>query len=183
MPALWDTLWEVGQGHGIVPVGIGVYATTGRLEKGYRSFGAELTPDYNIVEAGMARPSVKKAGFIGKEPYLVQRDQEPVAQLCTLTVDDHRSADGTPRYMLGGEPIVTLDGERLVDEKGRPSYVTSAGSGPSVGKHILLAYLPSTYAKQGTRLAVEYLGESYPVSVAVVGSTPLFDPDNQRVKS
>jgi glycine cleavage system aminomethyltransferase T len=179
----WDTLWEVGQGHGIVPVGIGVYATTGRLEKGYRSFGAELTPDYNIVEAGMARPSVKKAGFIGKEPYLVQRDQEPVAQLCTLTVDDHRSADGTPRYMLGGEPIVTLDGERLVDEKGRPSYVTSAGSGPSVGKHILLAYLPSTYAKQGTCLAVEYLGESYPVSVAVVGATPLFDPDNQRVKS
>ena len=85
--------------------------------------------------------------------------------------------------MLGGEPIVTLGGERLVDEKGRPSYVTSAGSGPSVGKHILLAYLPSSQAKQGTHLAVEYLGESYPVTVAVVGSTPLFDPDNQRVKS
>ena len=179
----WDTLWEAGQRHGIVPVGIGVYATTGRLEKGYRSFGAELTPDYNIVEAGMARPSVKKADFIGKAPYLAQRSREPVAQLCTLTVDDHRSADATPRYMLGGEPIVTLGGERLVDERGRPSYVTSAGSGPSVGKHILFAYLPSTYAKQGTRLAVEYLGESYPVTVAVVGSTPLFDPDNQRVKS
>ncbi len=179
----WDTLFEGGQGHGIVPVGIGVYATTGRLEKGYRSFGAELTSDYNLVEAGMARPSVKKVEFIGKEAYLAQRNQEPVAQLCTLTVDDHRSADGTLRYMLGGEPIVTLDGERLVDEKGRPSYVTSAGSGPSVGKHLLLAYLPGTYAKQGTRLAMEYLRESYPVTVAVVGATPLFDPDNQRVKS
>jgi len=178
----WETLFEVGQTHGLVPVGIGVYATTGRLEKGYRSFGAELTPDYNIVEAGMARPSVKKEEFIGKEPYLSQRSQEPVAQLCTLTVDDHRSADGTLRYMLGGEPIVTLSGERLVDDKGRPSYVTSAGSGPSLGKHILLAYLPITHAKQGTHLAVEYLGESYPVTVEVVGSTPLFDPDNLRVK-
>ena len=179
----WDALWDAGQSYGIVPVGIGVYATTGRLEKGYRSFGNELTSEYNLVEAGMARPSVKKDDFIGKEAYLGQRDQDPVALLCTLTVDDHRSADGTLRYMPGGEPIVTPDGNRIVDEKGRPSYVTSAGSGPSVGKHILLAYLPPEYARQGTSLAVEYLGERYPVTVAVVGSTPLFDPDNQRVKS
>ena len=99
--------------------------------------------------------------------------------------------EGNAHHAEGHNPLcgdrltvfVTLDGERLVDEKGRPSYVTSAGSGPSVGKHLLLAYLPGTYAKQGTRLAVEYLRESYPVTVAVVGATPLFDPDNQRVKS
>ncbi|MGD0442210.1 MAG: FAD-dependent oxidoreductase, partial [Acidimicrobiales bacterium] len=180
---VWDTVFEAGRGHGLVPVGIGVYATTGRLEKAYRSFGAELTPDYNLVEAGMARPSVKTEEFIGKQPYLSQRSQEPVARLCTLTVDDHRSGDGTLRYMLGGEPIVTVEGERLVDEKGRPSYVTSAGSGPSLAKHILLAYLPSAYAIKGTRLQVEYLHECYPVTVAVVGATPLFDPDNTKVKS
>ena len=40
---LWDTLWQAGQPHGLVPAGIGVYGTTGRLEKGYRAFGAELT--------------------------------------------------------------------------------------------------------------------------------------------
>jgi len=179
----WDVLWKTGQGHGIVPVGIGVYGTTGRLEKGYRAFGNELTADYGIVEAGMARPSVKKDDFIGKGPYLNQRDSERVALLCTLTVDDHRSKSGTLRYMLGGEPIVTTEGERLIDGKGRPSYVTSAGSGPSVGRHILLAYLPIAYAKQGERLAVEYMAESYPVTVAVVGSTPLFDPGNERVRS
>ena len=31
-----------GKEHGAVPVGIGVYGTTGRIEKGYRAFGAEL---------------------------------------------------------------------------------------------------------------------------------------------
>ena len=89
-----------------------------------------------------------------------------------MTVDDHRSADGTLRYMLGGEPILTPEGDRLVDEKGRPSYVTSAGSGPSVGKHILFSYLPAAYATEGASLAVEYMGETYPVTVAVVGSRP-----------
>ena len=47
--------------------------------------------------------------------------------------------------------------------------MTSAGSGPSVGKHILLAYLPAEQAVQGRKLAVEYLGEQYPVTVAVAG--------------
>ena len=179
----WDTLFQAGQEHGLVPVGIGVYATTGRLEKGYRAFGNELTADYNLVEAGMARPTVKKEDFIGREAYLRQRDEESVALLCTLTVDDHRSSSGTLRYMLGGEPVLSLDGERLVDQKGRPSYVTSAGSGPSVGQHLLLAYLPVAQAVQGTSLLVAYLGELYPVTVAVVGSSPLFDPDNERVRS
>jgi glycine cleavage system aminomethyltransferase T len=180
---VWDTLFQAGQDHGLIPVGIGVYATTGRLEKGYRAFGNELTSDYNLVEAGMTRPTVKKEHFVGRDAYLEQRDQEPVARLCTLTVDDHRSSSGTLRYMLGGEPVLSLDGELLVDDKGRPSYVTSAGSGPSVGQHILLAYLPSANAQQGTKLLVEYLGERYPVTVAIVGSTPLFDPENERVRS
>ena len=148
---LWDLLREAGRPHGLVPVGIGVYATTARLEKGYRAFGAELTPDYNLVEAGMTRPRVKPQSFIGKDAYLAQREAAPAAVLCTLTVDSAVSADGTPRYVLGGEPILALDGSRLVDALGRPSYVTSAGSGPSVGKHLLMAYLPPAVAGAGPR--------------------------------
>jgi glycine cleavage system aminomethyltransferase T/glycine/D-amino acid oxidase-like deaminating enzyme len=180
---VWDTVWAAGQPHGMVPVGIGVYGTTGRLEKGYRAYGMELTPDYNLVEAGMTRPRVKEQPFIGKEAYLAQRERPPAAVLCTLTVDDHTSAGGQRRYMLGGEPIMSADGERLVDETGRPSYVTSAGAGPSVGKHLLMAYLPPEQAREGTRLAVECFGEQYPVTVAVAGATPLFDPENSRVRS
>jgi glycine cleavage system aminomethyltransferase T/glycine/D-amino acid oxidase-like deaminating enzyme len=180
---LWDALWDAGRPAGLVPVGIGVYGTTGRLEKGYRAFGNELTPDYNLAEAGMMRPRVKEHPFIGKDAYLAQRETPPVAVLCTLTVDDHRSASGELRYMLGGEPIMSADGEPLTDASGRPSYVTSAGSGPSTGKHLLMAYLPAGQARPGARLSVEYFGERYPVTVAVAGATPLFDPHNERIRS
>jgi glycine cleavage system aminomethyltransferase T/glycine/D-amino acid oxidase-like deaminating enzyme len=180
--ALWDMVAMAGQQHGIVPAGIGVYGTTGRLEKGYRLMGAELESEYDPVEAGLALPKVKSADFIGREAYLKARESDPVAVLCTLTVDDHTSADGTARYMSGGEPIVTPEGERIVDAKGRPSYVTSAGSGPSVGKYLLLAYLPAELAVEGTQLAVEYIGERYPVTVASAGRTPVFDPDDSRMK-
>jgi len=180
---LWDTLWEAGQPHGLVPAGIGVYGTTGRLEKGYRAFGFELTPDYTLVEAGMTRRGVKQHAFVGKDAYLRQRAEPPCAVLCTLTVDSHASSDGSLRYMLGGEPILSRDGQRLVDAKGRPSYVTSAGSGPSVGRHLLMAYLPAEHAVEGSALLVEYMGEPYPVTVARAGATPLFDPENARIRS
>jgi glycine cleavage system aminomethyltransferase T len=180
---LWDTLWAAGQPLGVVAVGIGVYATTGRLEKGYRAHGNELELDFNLVEAGMGRPTVKDADFVGKAAYLAQRAAPPAAILCTLTVDDPTSSTGVRRYMLGREPITQPDGSFLVDARGRRSYATSAGSAPSIGKHVLLSYLPSAYAVEGTKLAVEYFGERYPVTVAVVGSTPIFDPENTRIRA
>ena len=91
---LWEALLEAGAPHGAVPVGIGVYGTTGRIEKGYRAYGAELDGERTIVEAGMQRPKVKAADFVGKEAYLAQRDAAPQTVLCTLTVDDHTSASG-----------------------------------------------------------------------------------------
>jgi glycine cleavage system aminomethyltransferase T/glycine/D-amino acid oxidase-like deaminating enzyme len=180
---LWDTLWSAGQPHGVIAAGIGVYGTTGRLEKGYRAHGAELELEYDLVEAGMVRPKVKPQDFIGKAAYLEQRGREPAAVLCTLTLDDPTSSSGVARSMLGREPILASDGSALVDAKGRRSYVTSAGAGPSVGRHLLMAYLPPAQAVVGTKLLVEYMGERYPVSVAVAGSTPLFDPENERVRS
>jgi len=180
---VWDALWDAGKPDGMVPVGIGTYAVTARIEKGYRAHGNELELEYDLVEAGMARPSVKERDFTGREAYLRQRAASPAAILSTLTLDDPTSASGVKRFMLGREPILTPDGEPLVDAKGRRSYVTSAGSGPSVGKHLLMSYLPPEYAKEGTKLAVEYFGERYPVTVAVAGSTPLFDPENARIRS
>jgi glycine cleavage system aminomethyltransferase T/glycine/D-amino acid oxidase-like deaminating enzyme len=179
---LWDLVHEAGRPHGAVPVGIGVYGTTGRIEKSYRAFGFELDSERTIVEAGMMRPKVKEADFVGREAYLKQRSEDPQAVLCTLTVDDHTSASGQQRFMLGGEPVVTRDGEPLVDGHGHRSYVTTAGSAPSVGKHVLLAYLPPDRAAVGTPLAVSYMEERYPVTVAAADATPLFDPANDRIK-
>jgi glycine cleavage system aminomethyltransferase T len=84
--------------------------------------------------------------------------------------------------MAGGEPIVTIDGQRIVDAKGRPSVVTSAGAGPSVGRFLLLAYLPPRHAVEGTELRVRYMNEDYPVRVARAGSRPFFDPEDARMK-
>ncbi len=181
--AVWDKIAAAGASFGIVPVGAGVYGTTGRLEKGYRLMGSELDGEYTVVEAGLARPKVKAAEFVGKDAYLRHRDEEPAAVLCTLTVEDHLSQrDGIDRFMVGGETITDLDGERLVDRKGRVSVVTTAGSGPSVGKFLLLAYLPPEQAVVGTDLQVYYMDEYFPVKVAVAGSTPIFDPSDARMK-
>jgi len=180
---LWDALWEAGHPHGVVPAGIGVYGTTGRLEKCYRAFGTELDADYDVVEADMAWWKVKDEDFVGKAAHVAHRESEPVARLCTLTIDDHVSASGVKRYPLGREPILTADGAPITDAKGRRSYVTSAGAGPSIGKHILLAYLPPEYANAGEKLRVGYMQERYPVTVEVVGSTPIFDPENARIRS
>jgi glycine cleavage system aminomethyltransferase T len=183
---LWEALLDTGDTHGTVPVGIGVYGTTGRIEKGYRAYGAELDGERTIVEAGMQRPKVKAADFVGKEAYLAQREalssSGPKAVLCTLTVEDHTSASGMKRYMLGGEPVLTRDGGTLTDGHGHHPYVTTAGSAPSLGKHVLLAYLPPEEARIGNELAVSYMEELYPVVVGSVDATPLFDPANERLR-
>jgi glycine cleavage system aminomethyltransferase T/glycine/D-amino acid oxidase-like deaminating enzyme len=180
---LWDTIAEAGAPHGIVPAGIGVYGTTGRLEKCYRAYGAELEADFNVVEAGMAWGKVKDQNFIGKEAHVSHREEEPAAIMCTMTVDDHTSKSAQKRYMLGHEPILTRDGGALTDRKGRRSYVTSAGSGPSIGKYILMGYLPPEHAVIGEQLSVLYLNEQYPVTVELNDSTSIFDPDNSRIRS
>lgn len=179
---LWDIIWEAGQEYDVRPVGMGVYGTTGRMEKGYRLYGHELELEYNPAEAGLTFHGVKDADFIGKEAYAEAIESENTATLCTLSVDDHAPDGDERRFMLGGEPILA-DGNVIVDEEGRRSYVTSAGTGPSVGKHLLMSYLPPEYANEGQQLSVEYFGQQYPVTVEVAGSRPLFDPNNERIRS
>ena len=182
-PKLWDALFQAGHDHGIRATGGGVYGTSGRLEKGYRLQGAELESEYNPLEAGLARPKVKSVDFIGKEAYLAARERGgPEVHMCTLTVEDQTDSQGRTRWMQGGnEPICDLDGNVIFDSHGRVSRVTSAGYGPSVGKHLLMAYLPTEHAAPGTHLQVMYMNELFPVQVAGTGST--FDPDDARLKS
>ncbi len=181
-PALWDALFDAGESHGIRPTGGGVYGSSGRVEKGYRLMGAELESEYNPVEAGLARPKVKAADFIGKQAYLEAREVAPIAKMCTLTVEDQTDTQGRRRHPQGGnEPILTGDGQRIVDSHGRVSRVTSASPGPSVGKHLLMAYLPTELASVGTDLEVMYVNERFPVRVAAIEGS-VFDPEDIRLK-
>ena len=180
--ALWDRLLEAGGPHGLIPAGIGVYGTTGRIEKGYRAYGYELDTERTLAECGMQRPKIKDQDFIGKEAIVAQAGEAPQTVLCSLTVDDHTSASGVKRYMLGGEPIVTRDGGQLTDGHGHHPYVTTAGSAPSLGKHVLMAFLPPDQAIVGNQLAVSYMEELYPVTVESIDATSLFDPENLRIR-
>lgn len=178
---LWDALWEAGRPHGLVAAGAGVYGTTGRLEKAHRLFGAELAPDRDPVEAGLALTKVKDATFIGRDAYLSARAHQPAAVLCTLALTGPGGAG--PRFPSGNEPVLDSHGAPLLDARGRRSYVTSAGPAPALGQYLMLAYLPPERAAAGSALRVGYLGDQLPAEVIAVGRTPPFDPDHTRVKS
>ena len=174
------SLWDLVFAQGATPVGVETYANSRRLEKSFRLQNADLLTEYNLIEAGLSRPTVKDADFHGKDAYLEQREREvQPAYLCTLTMTDNLDSNGVPRYPVGTCPIVDPDSNAvLTDELGRRSYTTSIAFGPSIGKNIALGYLPKEYAEEGRTLLIEYFDESFPVRVEAVGCKGLYDPDN-----
>lgn len=179
--ALWDMFRELG----ITPVGIETYANSRRLEKSLRLQNADLLTEYNLLEAGLARPKVKAADFRGKDANIAQRALDhQVAMLCTMTVTDSTDRDGIARFPMGNCPIVDpATNEVLIDAQGRRSYTTSLAYGPSVGKNIAMGYLPHAYCEEGRTLEVEYFNQKFPVKVEGVGMKALYDPTNGRMKS
>ncbi|GAB4356512.1 MAG: FAD-dependent oxidoreductase [Oricola sp.] len=179
--AVWDALRETG----VMAFGVETYANSRRLEKSLRLQNADLLTQYNLYEAGLARPKVKEADFRGKAKHLEYRarDHQP-AMLCTLVMTENTDKSGVKRYPVGAMPVIDPEtGKTLVDELGRISYTTSVAYGPTIGKNIALAYLPWAYCQAGRKLSVQYFAETYPVEVAAVGYTPLYDPENLKPRS
>jgi glycine cleavage system aminomethyltransferase T/glycine/D-amino acid oxidase-like deaminating enzyme len=177
---LWDLFYEAG----VTPVGIETYANSRRMEKSLRLQNTDLEVEYNLYEAGLSRPKVKEANFLGKDAYMEQRQRDhQEAYLCTMTMLDNKDAKGVARYPVGHSPIIDpATGEVLVDSEGRRSYMTSSAYGPSVGKTILLGYIPYEYADEGRELALEYFEERFPIRIEAVGYRALYDPANERLK-
>ena len=94
--------------------------TTLRLEKGYRYWSSEISPDYTPLEAGLGfAVKLDKAEFIGKEALLEQKKTGLKRKLCCLTLSDNRT------IALGKEPIRTKEGKVI-------SWVAAGGYGYSV---------------------------------------------------
>jgi len=181
--ALYDSLLEVG----VVPVGIETYANSRRLEKSFRLQGADLETEYTAIEAAIQRPLVKEADFHGKAAHLSQREEDPCAILCTMTLDD-LDVSGKTRYPVGISPIIDpATGEVPIDSKGRRSYTTGMSYCPSLKKFVVMGYLPKEIAVQGKSLLIEYFDEGgdglYPMTVQIVGKGSLYDPTNERVRA
>ncbi|MEU7879485.1 GcvT family protein [Microbispora bryophytorum] len=162
---LWDTLWEAGQQHGIIAGGRGAFASL-RLEKGYRSFGTDMTFEHDPYEAGLGfAVKMDKGDFIGREA-LERRKENVRRRLACLTVDD------PTQVVMGKEPV--YDGESAV------GYVTSAAFGYTIGKGIAYAWLPAELATPGRTLEIGYFDRRV---TAVVAEEPLFDPAMERLRS
>ena len=126
---LWRALWEAGQPHGLVAGGYRAIDSL-RLEKGYRVWGADITPDETPYEAGLGFcvKLDKDGGFIGRDA-LARAPRRPARpRLACITLDDPRSV------ALGNEPV-RVGGEIV----GR---VTTGGYGYTVERSIAYAYLP-----------------------------------------
>ena len=151
---LWTELWERGREHGLVAGGYRAIDSL-RLEKGYRVWGADVTPDTTPYEAGL--------GFAVRNPDVRSRlDPEPARRLRCLLLEDPRAV------ALGNEPVRA--GGEIV---GR---VTSGGYGYTVERSIAYALLPTDVDGD---LAVEVFGEWVPATLA---DEPLYDPKSARVR-
>ncbi len=165
---LWRALWEAGQPHGLACCGYRAIDSM-RLEKGYRVWSTDITPDETPYEAGLGF-CVKKDGvlFVGSSALGVGSPDgpaKPEKRLRCLVLADPRSV------ALGNEPV-RVDGEVV----GR---VTSGGYGYTVERSIAYAYLPSE-VQIGTAVEVDIFGEWIAGEVA---KEPLFDPKGERIRS
>lgn len=160
---LWDALWQAGQESGIIAAGRTAFGAL-RLEKGYRSWGSDMTTEHEPGEAGLGF-AVKstKADFVGSKS-LAARAAASTQRLRCLTIDDGTS------IVLGKEPVYR-DGEPV-------GYVTSAAYGYTVGRPIAYAWLPIS-VEVGDAVEVEYFGTRV---AATVAAEPLFDPEMTRLR-
>jgi 4-methylaminobutanoate oxidase (formaldehyde-forming) len=152
---VWDRLLAAGRAHGIEPVGYRALESL-RLEKGYRYFGAELTPRETPFEAGLERfVRFDKGNFVGRDALLARRAAEPdgpARRLRTLVIG---GADWQPIY--GGE-AVRVGGEVA----GR---LRSAAFGYTVGRTIGTTYLPAS-VEEGAAVEIDVFADRVSGAVA-----------------
>jgi glycine cleavage system T protein len=162
---LWDTIWAAGRDHGLVAGGYKAIDSC-RLEKGYRVWGADITPEDNPYEAGLDfAVKLDKGDFIGRDALVAAKERGLDRRLACLVLDDPRA------IALGSEPV-RIDGATA----GR---VTSGGYGYTVERSIAYAYVPAVNAEPGRPVEVEIFGDWIGGEIA---REPLYDPDGSRIR-
>ena len=160
--ALWDALLDAGAPRGLRPAGYRAIDSL-RIEKGYRAWGADITPEDDPYEAGLDFAVRAGGGFTGAEA--LAGKGSPTRRWACLVLEDPR------RIALGNEPV--FDGDDVV------ARVTSGGIGYSVARSIAYAYLPAALASPGTALAVRVFDRVVPAEVI---PPPVWDPDGVRIR-
>jgi glycine cleavage system aminomethyltransferase T len=162
---LWDLLMAAGADHGIIAAGRGAFNSL-RLEKGYRSFGTDMTFEHDPYEAGLDfAVKLDQPDFIGRAA-LLERKQRVTRRLTCLTLVDDTA------YVLGKEPVFA--GAECV------GYVTSAAYGYTIGRSVAYAWLPVELSAVGTEVSIGYFDRRL---AARVSAEPLVDPEMARIRA
>jgi 4-methylaminobutanoate oxidase (formaldehyde-forming) len=169
---VYDALLNAGADLGVRNAGY--YAIESlRLEKGYRAWGRELTPDTNPYEAGLAfAVKLDKGDFIGRDALIAAKAKPPARRLLSFVAlsPDTPIAHGGELILRNGEPA----GE-----------VTSAAYGHSVGGIVALGYVltggtPVDEAWLAARFEIDIAGERVTVRASLKGP---YDPAGAKMKA
>ena len=169
--AVFDALMAAGAEHGIAPCGYRAIESL-RLEKGFRAWGSDTTPNDTPFEAGLgwAVKMSEDIDFQGRDALASVTSEPPKKRFVGFTVDD---AD----VVLLGRETILRDGEVV-------GYLTSGGFGYTIGRPIGYGYVrhgdgvTDGFLESG-RYELVVAAETVP---AVLHRTPLYDPGNRRVK-
>ncbi|MEL6608417.1 MAG: FAD-dependent oxidoreductase [Pseudomonadota bacterium] len=164
--ALWGTLWEAGQTHGMQPFGMRAMMSL-RLDRLFGSWLSEFSPDYTAAETGMDRfiQWSKDVDFIGRSAADAERETPPDRVLCAFEVD------AIDADVVAYEPIF-VEGEVV-------GFCTSGGYSHHLGKSIAQGFLPRDMAEAGRAVEIEILGDLRPARVITDTG---FDPDGARMR-
>jgi dimethylglycine dehydrogenase len=166
--SLFDALFEAGAAHGIGMVGMRAMESL-RMEKSYRMWGSDMTPDYTPFEASLDRfVRMNKGDFIGRAALEVQLANGVPNRF--VTVEVHGVTDADP---LGNEPLFDGNGRMI----GR---ATSGYYGHCLKKSLAIGYTQAEFAEPGTPLEIEILGERK--KATVLRESP-YDPDNLELRA
>lgn len=163
---VWDALWEAGRAFDMSAVGAAT-VFSGRIEKGYRLWGGDTTPEYSPAESGLSWAMDENKDFHGKQAAL---DAPVRRKIATLRFTDRQSV------VYGWEPVLAgSTGESEVI-----GYIAGSGDGLNVGAFIAHAFLDAERIEAGAEVEVQASGVRHKATIV---KGPLFDPNNERLKS
>lgn len=147
---VWNGLMQAGEGHGLVPTGLGARDTL-RFEARLPLYGQELSATISPLEAGVGMFVKLNAGpFIGHEALLQQKNDGPARKLVGIEVLER----GIPRphYPIYAEGV-------------QIGEVTTGTQSPTLKRNLGLALIDSKYAALGTPLEIEIRGKKLKAEV------------------
>ena len=162
---VWDALLEQGNEHGIRPAGYKALDSL-RLEKGYVYWSSDVTPEDNLIEAGLSFcADMSKGDFIGRDALVKLKESGVETRLRTVVLE----GNDLPAY---GSESVWYKGKIV-------SRLRSAGHSHITDRSMGYCYLPISLADPGTEVEIELFGELISAKV----SLPIHDPKGERLKA